>query len=425
MRLSLGAKVRLGFLSAVGLVAVIGVMALISLGRVNHEVQDVLRKDILFARAGEAIKIYFLETRRAEKNYLVFGQERDIKGYEFFVAKLREALQQGKELTRRDETRDKYRAVEQLLQQYEQMFARLLTVPPEAREEVRRVSQELSEVGQQIVAFADEIAEAKWAELTMHAVDADRIESVAKRHMGVILGLTVVSGLLLALYLSHTIVGPTRQLVDLSKRTQDAGLHIDVDAPNSDEIGELHHLISAMLTRIRLSDDLQARKISEERRRVEVLCNLLREGVLLIDNGGRVSWVNPTALDFFGLSQSDMEGRPLKEIPLEEPIRQALLRSVDARERFHDTGITLMPADRGGRLRRISLSTAFVRAENGEIMDIVCVFHEITGDSGERSAGDEVVKGVVQELAERLRVAFEGRDGSGDSDDRQEGRAGR
>jgi len=400
-------------------------MALISLGRVNHEVQDVLRKDILFARAGEAIKIYFLETRRAEKNYLVFGQERDIKGYEFFVAKLREALQQGKELTRRDETRDKYQAVEQLLQQYEQMFARLLTVPPEAREEVRRVSQELSEVGQQIVAFADEIAEAKWAELTMHAVDADRIESVAKRHMGVILGLTVVSGLLLALYLSHTIVGPTRQLVDLSKRAQDAGLHINVDAPNGDEIGELHHLISAMLTRIRLSDDLQARKISEERRRVEVLCNLLREGVLLIDNGGRVSWVNPTALDFFGLSQSDMEGRPLKEIPLEEPIRQALLRSVDARERFHDTGITLMPADRDGRLRRISLSTAFVRAENGEIMDIVCVFHEITGDSGERSAGDEVVKGMVQELAERLRVAFEGRDESDDSDDRQEGRAGR
>jgi hypothetical protein len=58
-------------------------------------------------------------------------------------------------------------------------------------------------------------------------------------------------------------------------------------------------------------------------------------------------------------------------------------------------------------------------------MDIVCVFHEITGNSGERSAGDEVVKGMVQELAERLRVAFEGRDESDDSDDRQEGRAGR
>jgi hypothetical protein len=68
MQLSLGAKVQLGFFSAVALVIVIGVMAFIYLGRINHEVQVVLKKDALFARAGEAIKIYFLETRRAEKN---------------------------------------------------------------------------------------------------------------------------------------------------------------------------------------------------------------------------------------------------------------------------------------------------------------------------------------------------------------------
>jgi len=77
-QLSLGAKVQLGLFSAVALVIVIGVMAFIYLGRINREVQDVLKKDMLFARAGEAITIYFLETRRAEKNYLVFGQDRDI-----------------------------------------------------------------------------------------------------------------------------------------------------------------------------------------------------------------------------------------------------------------------------------------------------------------------------------------------------------
>src|SRR5918996_2213098 len=148
MQLSLGAKVQLGFFSAVALVIVIGVMAFIYLGRINHEVQDVLKKDAFFARAGEAIKIYFLETRRAEKNYLVFGQDRDVKEYEFFLAKLKEALQEGKEAARKEETRDKYRAIEQHLQQYEQLFARLLTIPPEARDEIRRVSQELGEVGQ-------------------------------------------------------------------------------------------------------------------------------------------------------------------------------------------------------------------------------------------------------------------------------------
>jgi PAS domain S-box-containing protein len=422
MQLSLGAKVQLGFFSAVALVIVIGVMAFIYLGRINHEVQDVLKKDILFARAAEAIKIYFLETRRAEKNYLVFGQDRDIKEYEFFLAKLKEALQEGKEVARKEETHGKYRTIEQHLQQYEQIFARLLTVPSEAREEVRRVSQELSEVGQRISTLADEIADAKWAELELHAHDADRIESVAKRNMGIILGFTGISSLLLGLYLPRKIVVPIRKVTKLIKRAREEDFRINIDVTSNDEIGELGRFINRMMDQIRVFDDLKVRKITEERRRLEVLSNLLREGVILVDSDGRVCCINPAALDFFGLSQSDVEGRSLKEIPLDEPFRQALLRSVDAHERFHDSVIALMPSDSGTQLRKITLSTAFVRDENGEIMSIVCVFRELENEHSKHSSGEEVVKEVVEELAERLRAALQVKDDKADTDDKREER---
>jgi PAS domain S-box-containing protein len=422
MRLSLGAKVQLGFFSAVALVIVIGVMAFIYLGRINREVQDVLQKDILFARAGEAIKVYFLETRRAEKNYLVFGQDRDIKEYEFFLAKLKEALREGKEVARKGETREKYRAIEQDLQQYEQIFARLLTVPSEAREEVQRVSQELSEVGQRISTLADEIAAAKWAEFEMHAHDADRIESVAKRNMGIILGFTGISSLLLGLYLPPKIVVPIRKLTNLIKRAQEEEFRINIDVTSNDEIGELGRFINRMMDQIRVFDDLKVRKITEERRRLEVLSNLLRDGVILVDGYGRVCGINPAALDFFGLSQSDVEGRSIKEIPLDEPFRRALLRSVDAHERFHDSIIALMPSNGSTQLRKIAFSTAFVRDENGEIMSIVCVFREHDHDPGMRGSGDEVVKEVVEELAERLRVALQMKDDKDDRHDKREER---
>jgi PAS domain S-box-containing protein len=422
MRLSLGAKVQLGFFSAAALVIVIGVMAFIYLGRINHEVQDVLKKDVLFARAGEAIKIYFLETRRAEKNYLVFGQDRDIKEYEFFLAKFKEALKEGKELARKGETHEIYRAIEQDLQLYEQIFARLLTVPLEAREEVQRVSHELSDVGQRISRLADEIAEAKWAELEMHAHDADRIESVAKRNMGIILAITGISSLLLGLYLPPKIVVPIRKLTNLIKRAQEEDFRVSIDVTSNDEIGELGRFINRMMDQIRIFDDLKVRKINEERRRLEVLSNLLRDGVLLVDGGGRVCSINPTALDFFGLSQSDVEGRSIKEIPLDEPFRQALLRSVDAHERFHDSVIGLMPSDSSTQLRQIALSTAFVRDENGDIMSIVCVFRALEIDRGKRGPGDEVVKEVVEELAERLRAALQVKDDEDNSDDQREKR---
>jgi PAS domain S-box-containing protein len=256
----------------------------------------------------------------------------------------------------------------------------------------------------------------------MHAQDADRIESVAKRNMGIILGFTGIGSLLLGIYLPRKIVVPIRKLTNLIKRAQDEDFRVNVDVAGSDEIGELGRFINRMMNQIRVFDDLKVRKITEERRRLEVLSSLLREGVILVGNDGRICCINPAALDFFGLSQSDVEGRSLKEIPLEEPIHQALLRSVDAHERFHNHTIALMPSDSGTQLRRIMLSTAFVRDENGEIMSIVCVFREDTNDATKRGPGDEVVKEVVEELAERLRAALRVQDEQGDTDGKDDKR---
>jgi PAS domain S-box-containing protein len=280
----------------------------------------------------------------------------------------------------------------------------------------------LSEVGQRISTLADEIAEAKWAELELHAHDADRIELVAKRNMGIILGFTGISSLLLGLYLPRKIVVPIRRLTNLIKRAQEEEFRINIDVISTDEIGELGRFINRMMDQIRVFDDLKVRKITEERRRWEVLSNLLREGVILVNGDGRVCGINPAALAFFGLSQSDVEGRSIKEIPLDEPFRRALLRSVDAHERFHDHIIALMPPDSSTQLRKVALSTAFVRDENGEIMSIVCVLREPDNDPNKRGAGDEVVKEVVEELAERLRMALQMQNDKGDKDDKREER---
>jgi hypothetical protein len=63
-----------------------------------------------------------------------------------------------------------------------------------------------------------------------------------------------------------------------------------------------------------------------------------------------------------------------------------------------------------------------VRDENGEIMSIVCVFREFEHEQGKHNSGDEVVKEVVEELAERLRAALQAKDDKDDKDDRREER---
>jgi len=109
-------------------------------------------------------------------------------------------------------------------------------------------------VGQRIATLADEVAAAKWTELELHAPDADHIESVAKRNMGIILGFTGISSLLLGLYLPRTIVVPIRNLTNLIKRAQEEEFRINIDVTSNDEIGELGRFINRMTDKIRAVD---------------------------------------------------------------------------------------------------------------------------------------------------------------------------
>jgi GGDEF domain-containing protein len=62
------------------------------------------------------------------------------------------------------------------------------------------------------------------------------------------------------------------------------------------------------------------------------------------------------------------------------------------------------------QFRKIAFSTAFVRHENSGMMGIVCAFQAIADDHGKHGTGDEVVKEVVEEWAERLHIALQVKD---------------
>jgi len=111
-----------------------------------------------------------------------------------------------------------------------------------------------------------------------------------------------------------------------------------------------------------------------------------------------------------------------KEIAHGGPCRQALLRGVDADERFHEGSIDLAPCGSSTPLRKIALSTALVRDENGEMTSIVGAFPVIDNDHDRRCTGGGVVEEVAEELAERLRTVLHVKDGENDNVDTREER---
>ncbi len=408
MKFSVRTKVLLAFSVAVVLVCITGGIAFFYIHKFSQDIQNILKTDALIAKIGEEIRIYILEARRAEQNFVIFRDDAFIEENNQSLARLRATLQKGQEVARKEQTKERYKKIEELLKEYEARFAQLINTDREDWENRVNFSLELRTVVDQILQLANQLSQDTWSELTMHAQQAKQIEATAKRNMLLIFALTLLSSLLLGWYLPGQIVRPIRHLTDLMKEAEKEGkLEIYADIESNDEIGELGRFVNRIITQAKIFDQLKVQKIAEEQRKLKLLANLLSDSVLIVDPPSRLSFVNTASLALLHPDLREYQGNLFSELPLPLPLKEEIQRSITDHVPIQGKLLRLPPAN-GKPAKKISLSTAFVRDEEGEIGSVIVVCHEV--DEGEKfsfdSSQEEKIQEIVSEIVTRIKEVF-------------------
>lgn len=116
--------------------------------------------------------------------------------------------------------------------------------------------------------------------------------------------------LLLAVIIAGRISRPVRSLTQSAWKLASSDPTVQPIAPSRDEISQLAQVFNIMSTRLSSEiDDLET-----ERTTLDAVLQKMTDGVLIVDELGRVQLVNPAAIKIFSISQPDPISKPLIEV---------------------------------------------------------------------------------------------------------------
>ncbi|MDT7538270.1 MAG: two-component system, OmpR family, phosphate regulon sensor histidine kinase PhoR [Actinomycetota bacterium] len=124
-----------------------------------------------------------------------------------------------------------------------------------------------------------------------------------------LLATALVGGL--ALLLGRRTVDPVRRLTAAAARVSAGDLHATADVTSADEVGTLSRTFDRMTSSLaRLTGDLRSSAA-----RLETVLSSMSDGLVATDAHGRVTSINPAALQMVGLErEQDAVGRPLGDV---------------------------------------------------------------------------------------------------------------
>ena len=186
-----------------------------------------------------------------------------------------------------------------------------------------------------------------------------------QRTLGAALAVAVLASLLLSYILSNVNSRDLRSLAAGASRIGRGEFGTRMPVGSSDEIGELAHVMNDMTARI----EQQMERISSEKNRLDAILKGMGEGVMVTDQHGVVTLVNPAFSSMFGTG-TQAQGRQILEINRHPDLYAVCREVLNERQERHQE-ITL-PGGRATLVHWVPL------LETGALRGVVAVFHDIS-----------------------------------------------
>ena len=192
----------------------------------------------------------------------------------------------------------------------------------------------------------------------------------------------------LAAMVARRITGPVVSLTEAAGRVATGDLSTKAPVGGEDEVGDLADAFNQM-TESLASSDVQLRQAAEEearlRGRLETVVNSMGDGLIAVDDQGRVVTYNPAAAAILGRSRGNVLGSLLDQV--------VEIRDAEGQ-----------PVPLGGELRR---GTAFVQRADGRLVPVAIVTSPLRDVQGRPFGQVLVLRDMTREHeVERMKTEF-------------------
>jgi len=162
---------------------------------------------------------------------------------------------------------------------------------------------------------------------------SDRARSVAGRAIlsTVIIGVAAVGiGLGFSLLLSHLLTRPLRQVMEATHKISEGNYDVEIATNSSDELGLLASEFNTMAKKLKTYRDLNIEQIVAEKRKSESIIRSIDDGIVVVDAEFRVTDMNPTAAEAFGIELDKVQGKHFLEVVKSERLFNYVKQSAES-----------------------------------------------------------------------------------------------
>ena len=193
-----------------------------------------------------------------------------------------------------------------------------------------------------------------------------------------IAGTLVTAGVILAFFLSNRIVEPLRQLTATTTRIAAGDLDAKVTVDSHDEVGVLATEYNRMAERIRELRNSDLGKLIVAQQTTEAAIDSLYDPVIVTDEDGRVTKLNPAAEEVFGPEQQN-SGKHVGELARDGRIASAVAEALASQQPVAGEGMSqVLPLAVDGSERAFRVRTTPMRDTAKHLLGAVTLLEDIT-----------------------------------------------
>ncbi len=223
--------------------------------------------------------------------------------------------------------------------------------------------------------------------LSLKTVD----KSIQRIWLTLLIGLLIlfVAAALISYRVASGLTRPLEQITRVSKRIKNLDYQARVTVKRSDEIGELGQAINAM------ADSLQvqmARIHQNESQLASVLDNMIN-GIIMIDQTGRIGLINRYAEELLGFSARELVGRHYGEAKQQYELSQIIKDGLERREHLREEITFYFPEE-----RLLDLNLVPIIEDKEVFGGILLVLQDVTAIRRLERMRSEFVANVSHEL---------------------------
>lgn len=190
--------------------------------------------------------------------------------------------------------------------------------------------------------------------------------------------ITIVIGMILALYITNKIIKPIYNLIQKIKGIAEGDYSQQLDIEGDDEIGELAREFNSMTEKLESYDDLNIKKLMKEKQKAEAIVESISDGIIVTDEFNRVILVNRAAEKALNIREKDVVNRHFLENIKREDIFKIINKIRTSEDQYAYKKYTNITIANDEKIRHYRINVRAITDREGDNVGVITLLQDIT-----------------------------------------------